>query len=116
MYMLVKESWEEDIDGVRAFFVGILKRSDEAVVMTREGARKARSLRRVVEEQRYDEVLLKQATGVPWDEGGDGRDGVPSVILPAGVDARPAHDTPITPPEAAESRSFACRRVYVHHQ
>ena len=54
-------------------------RSDEAV-MTPEGARKARSITRVVQEQRY-EGLVKQAIGVPWDEEGDRRDGEPSVIL-----------------------------------
>ena len=77
----------------KGIFVGFLKRSDEAVVMTPEGAQKTRSIRRVVGEQRYDQELLKQAIGVPWDEEGDGRDGEPSVILPAGVDARLAHDT-----------------------
>ena len=77
--------------------------------MTPEGSSKARSIRVVVEEQRYDQELVNQAVGVPWDDEGDGLGGEPSVILPAGVDARPVHDAPITPPEAAEARPFAHR-------
>ena len=83
--------------------------------MTPAGDRNARSIRRVVEDQRYDQELLNQAAGVPWDEDGEGRDEEPSVILPAGADARPVHDTPITPPEAAASRTFAHRRVKITH-
>ena len=117
MYMLVKGSGgraaKMDQHWHKGIFVGILKRSGEAVVLTPEGARKARSIRRVVEEQRYDQELLRQAKGVPWDEDGDGCEGEPSVILPAGVDARPVHDAPITPPVAAESKPFAHRRMYI---
>ena len=80
---------------------------------SRDGARNARSIRRVVEDQRYDQELLNQAVGVPWDEDGEGRVGEPSVILPAGVEARLVCDTPITPLEAAESRTLAHRRVYI---
>ena len=47
---------------------------------------------------------------MPWDNEVDGLGGEPSVILPAGVDARPVHDAPITPPEAAQSRQNEHRR------
>ena len=47
----------------KGIFVGILKGSDEAVVMTPEGSRKARSIRIVVEKQRYDQELVNQAVG-----------------------------------------------------
>ena len=117
MYMLVRGRWERsakiDRRWRKGIFAGIQKGSDEAVVMTPEGPRKARSIRIVVEEQRYDWKLVNQAVGVPWDDEGDGLGGEPSVILPAGVDARPVHDARITPPEAAESRPFAHKRVCI---
>ena len=115
MYVLVRGSAAAKMDhGMRkGIFVGILKRSDEAVVMTPEGARNARSIRSVIDDERYDQELLNQALVVPWDEDGEDGDVEPSVILPAGVDARPVHDTPITPPEAVVSRPVTHRSVHI---
>ena len=73
--------------------------------MTPEGARSARSIRIVVEEQRYDQELLNQVVGVPWDEEGGGRGGEPSVVMPAEEDA------PITPPDAATEECTSRRTL-----
>ena len=119
MYMLVRGRWgraaKMDRRWRKGIFVGILKGSDEAIVMTPEGARTARPIRRVVEEQRYDQELLNQAVGVPWDDEIDGLGGEPSVILPAGVDARPVQWRPHHATRSSRVKTI-CPQNSVHHQ
>ena len=51
-------------DGI---FVGIQDRSDECIVLTKDGATKARTLRRRPPSQRFQKELLEAVKGTPWE-------------------------------------------------
>ena len=50
-----------------ALFLGVQDRSDEVVVGTRDGAFKARRVRRLDPVQRRDAALAREMRGLPWD-------------------------------------------------
>ena len=120
LYMLTKgtggRAAKMDARWRPGIFVGILKRSDEVMVMTPEGIRKARSIRRLVADQQHNPELLSQVKGLPWDKDGNGAEGdisEPSTVLPAGVDARPANDVPVVDPAPVKKKSVIGRQLYI---
>ena len=95
-------------------YVNMLKRSDEALVLTPAGVRKARALKRLPEGQRHNKELLSQAKGVPWDKYGrdpDAEEG--TAVLPAGILAEPLHNVPIVAPEERPQPAAQMRRTYI---
>ena len=65
-------------------FVGVRRRSHEAMIMTQDGLTRARSLKRIPEEKRWSEDCVNWVNWVPWhrykdDETADGYvpEGVP---------------------------------------
>ena len=94
----------------RGVFIGVISRSDEAIIATPDGIRKARSIRREPESTRYDIEFLNQVKGVPWDTNPDeNSDG----ILPAGVSAEVNAEIPVAMPVTRKEPTPGARRVYI---
>jgi len=119
LFMVVKGSgarqYKLDTRWQKGVYVGIVKRSDELIVLTPQGVRKARSIRRLPGEERHDKAFLESCKGVPWDKQGKGQvEEEPVEILPAGIEAPVVHDTvPIVEPVAANKAEPAMRRTYI---
>ena len=100
--------------GHKEFCVGIVNRSDEAIVMTEQGVRKARSLKRLPEGATFDKESLDKARGLPWD--GDKDVEEVSKSLPGGIEARVLHEeVPARPPVVADPPK-ATRRMYIRKE
>ena len=99
-----------DVRWQRGVFVGILPRSDEAIVATPDGIRKARSIRREPESTRYDLQFLNQTRGLLWELNPDGGS---EGVLPAGVSAEVNTDIPVAPPVTKTEQAHGAKRVYI---
>ena len=101
--------WEKGI------FAGILPRSDEVLMLTSDGLRKARAIRRLPASERHDRELLLKVKGIPWDKAGSGeKDDTDAAadILPAGICAPVINDVPIVETNRQEA-PIQPRRTYI---
>ncbi|CAK0843308.1 unnamed protein product, partial [Prorocentrum cordatum] len=72
-------------------YVGLVDRTDEVIVLTREGYFKANTTRRLPEEQRSDKVFAGACKGLPWwgpkKTGDDAENVMPFLAEPAPMEA-----------------------------
>ncbi|CAE7732846.1 eryA, partial [Symbiodinium necroappetens] len=62
--------YKGDLQWQRGLFVGLNEKNGANIVLTPDGAREARSVRRLPEEQQWDAKALVTYRGLPWDYGG----------------------------------------------
>ena len=62
--------YKGDLQWQRGLFVGLSEKNGANIVLTPDGAREARSVRRLPEEQQWDAKALVTYRGLPWDYGG----------------------------------------------
>ncbi|CAE7705815.1 eryA, partial [Symbiodinium microadriaticum] len=65
--------YKGDLQWQRGLFVGLNEKNGANIVLTPDGAREARSVRRLPEEQQWDAKALVTYRGLPWDYGGTKR-------------------------------------------
>ena len=79
-------------------FVGIKDTMDGALVLTEDGARRARSMRRLPVNDRHDFEFLEKVKGTPWRPNPESGE---ATIMPAGMRIVPENDVPIVMPRPA---------------
>ena len=85
------------------FFVGVHPRTSEALVANEHGTFRARTIKRLVEERRWDAAGLKELKGVPWDLASDKKI---EVDIPMPQEEQGAPVPPIPP-------DITTRRMYI---
>ena len=94
----------------RGVFVGVRVKTTERIVMDETGTYVVQSVRRVPEEQRYDNRLLRSVRGTPWEPNpGDVSTDLPEpmLIIPQLPDVEP------TPTRVYNSDNKGTRNVYI---
>ena len=94
----------------RGVFVGVRVKATECIVMDETGTYVVQSVRRVPEEQRYDNKLLRNVRGTPWElNPGDVSTDLPEPMLII----RQLLDVEPTPTRVYNSDINATRNVYI---
>ena len=65
--------YKGDLQWQRGVWVGVNERSNSHVILTPDGARESRSVRRLPAEQQWSAEAVLGCRGLPWDYGGKGR-------------------------------------------
>ena len=68
-------------------WVGIAPRSGEFLLITPEGATRARNIKRLPPESKWDAEFMQQCKGTPWNH--DPSEEVDEVIIPARAEPMP---------------------------
>eukprot|EP00973_Karenia_brevis_P088248 12236724-Karenia_brevis.AAC.1 len=109
LYMPLKDSRDRKNNLEPKFeygiWAGIEPGSSEAIILTQEGVRLSRSVRRLPFEERYDKQLLKEVKGRPWDKkaAGDEEEVMNSVKINV-TERRPEEVPPIPELEVDEPK------------
>ena len=83
-------------------WVGIEPNSSEAIVLTPQGARLSRSIRRLPDGSKYDKEFLKTVKGRPWDRKAAGDDEEVHEQVKINVPERPQQEVPPIPEMEAD--------------
>ena len=79
-------------------FVGIVPRTGEIVVLTRQGAVLVRTVHRLSEDRRWDAEFICQVRGTPWDFKSSAGEGIEEGVIPERTDSLhldlPVHSLP----------------------
>jgi hypothetical protein len=90
-------------------FVGVEPKSGEFLVLTPDGAVRARTVHRLQPDKRWDLEFVSSVKGAPWDH-----EAHPGEVAPPGVIPMPV--VPATPlPDPAEVPPAAARHVQIRH-